>query len=64
MKLLNPVHPLKQRLKKLKIPQHVAAYSLGLNYTTFCKYLSGQCQMPLKVAQSLTKLIQDAESSR
>ena len=64
MKLLSPVHPLKQKLHKLKIPQHVAAFNLGVGYQQFCKYLNGQCQMPEAVEAKINKLIQDIESSR
>ena len=64
MKLLNPVHPLKQKLKKLKIPQHVAAHNIGIGYIQFCRYLCGSCRMPKGVEAKIKRLIQDVESSR
>ena len=59
MKLLNPVHPLKQKLKKLKIPQHVAAYSIGVGYQQLTKYLNGLCAMPSAVEAKINRLLQD-----
>jgi len=58
MKLLNPVHPLKNKLRELKVPQHAAAFSLGISYTQFCKYLCGACRMPVRVEEKLQRLIE------
>ena len=63
MKYKDPSHPLKVKLRRLRVPQHVAAYNLGLNYTTFCKYLNGACRMPLKVEEKLMKFLEDVKTA-
>lgn len=64
MKLLNPEHPLKTKLKELKITQTMAAFNVGSGYQQFYKYLNGSCRMPEGVEKKLIKLIQRVESGQ
>jgi hypothetical protein len=58
-KLKDPSHPFKASLRKMGIPQRIAAYNIGVGFQQFVKYLSGSCQMPVSVEKKLDRLLQD-----
>ena len=59
IKLKDPAHPLKAKLRQLGIAQRIAAFNVNVGFQQFVKYLNGSCAMPARVEQSLNKLIEN-----